>query len=414
MRFSVYNFGCRANTSEAFQWVEFLTENGYKFEKNFKDSDIVIVNSCTLTSKADRDVRNLIKKIEQSDNKAKVILTGCYIQRKPEELEKLDGVFLKVLNEEKDLIPQKIIEMFGEKQNGSEGVSYRSRALVKIQDGCNLKCSFCIIPYVRGKSRSIPSDEIIKKIKKYSDEGYKEIVLTGIHINSWGMDLSQRRNFSDLIRELNVIDSAARMRLTSLDPRFLNQEAIETLVFSDKIAPHFHLSIQSGSEKVLNLMRRDSSAKRYEDIIYKLKGSLPESCLGADIIVGFPGESDKDFRHTYDFVKNVPLDYLHVFPFSPRPGTEASKMNNKVDEKVKTRRASLLRKLSREKKEKFIRNFIGKELEGVVIKNNSDVGEVLTYNYIKAKVKNLRHGEKELIKIRIEKVQDGVVWAESI
>ncbi|MEW6455930.1 MAG: tRNA (N(6)-L-threonylcarbamoyladenosine(37)-C(2))-methylthiotransferase MtaB [Acidobacteriota bacterium] len=414
MRFSVYNFGCRANTSEAFQWVESLTENGYKFEKNFEDSDIVIINSCTLTSRADRDVKNLIKKINQKDKKARVVLTGCYLQRKPEELERLGEIFLKVLNEEKDSIPQKIIDTFGKKQNGSKVVSYRSRALVKIQDGCNLKCSFCIIPLVRGKSRSIPSEEIIEKIKKYSDEGYKEIVLTGIHINSWGIDFSPKRKLSDLIREINKINSVNYMRLTSLDPRFLNEEMIETLISSEKIAPHFHLSIQSGSEKILKLMRRDSIAKRYEDIIYKLKESLPESCVGADIIVGFPGEIDEDFRRTYEFVKNVPLDYLHVFPFSPRPGTEASKMNNKVDEKVKTRRASLLRKLSREKKEKFIRNFMGKELEGVVIRNNFDSGEVLTSNYIKAKVINLKNREKELTKIRIGKVQDGIVWAESI
>jgi len=270
---------------------------------------------------------------------------------------------------------------------------------VKIQDGCNFRCSFCIIPAVRGKSKSKPLADILKEVENYVSHGFKEIVLCGIHLCSYGLDLNPRTSLIELIKKLE--NKANKIRLSSLDPRFLDSEKINYLTSSQIIAPHFHLSFQSGSKKILKKMNRNSDPEEYKEILYLFSKFSPDASIGTDIIVGFPGETDKEFEETYEFLKNSPLTYFHVFPFSPRPGTPAYDFPQ-INGKIKKERVNILRKLSAEKNFQFRKRFLNKTLKGIIIKHCKDFTEFLTYNYIKIKLPpcpELRVGDEREVKI---------------
>lgn len=399
MRFSIKNFGCRTNLAEAMEWSETLSGFGYVYTPNLNNADILILNSCVLTKNAENEVRRLLNKIKKKNPYKFVILTGCLTDSL-----KSDNNFLVIDNWIKGEVPQKILERFGKYQD-SKNVKIRARANVKIQEGCNFNCSFCIIPYVRGSSRSTDEEKIIEMARNFVDKGFKEIVITGTHLNSWGIDLRPRKNLSHLLKKLNRIEGLKRIRLSSLDPRFLNGHFLESLSEISKITPHFHLSLQSCSDEVLKRMNRKGGSEMYTQILNFLREKFPSVCIGADIIVGFPYESDNEFAKTYNFLKNSPVNYLHVFPFSPREGTLAFSMPQVPDD-IKKKRAEALRELSMQKKREFYSQFEGKKLLGIVVKKSGERAEVLTDNYIKVIVnlEGVEEGDEIYVSINRDNV----------
>jgi len=398
---SIHNFGCRVNQAEALLWADEFQEKGIRLEKDFQQSDFVLINSCTLTHRSDRDVKKFIKRVSRSNPKAKVIVTGCLVEGAYEDLQALPQTWRLFRNVDKNDLAAKVLSMIRPQEKPLPRVNFLSRALLKIQDGCNFRCTFCIIPLVRGKSYSLPLREIISQGKKFISQGYKEIVLTGVHICSYGRDQKSRGTFLGLLQEIEKIKGLRKVRLSSLDPRFLNGRLLEHIASSRKICPHFHLSLQHGSDDILNRMGRKIKVADYHRILAYLRKNSPQASLGADIIVGFPGESEEDFEGTYRFLKKSPLTYFHVFPYSPRPGTAASYWRQADD--VKKRRASLLRRLSRQKNLNFRLQFLDKVLDGIVIKKDKDGAEVLTSNYFKVLVSYCPSEEREEVKVKIQK-----------
>ena len=398
--FSIRNFGCRVNQAEAFAWAEEFRRHGLGVGDAWEQSDYVLVNSCTLTGRADRDVKRFIHKVARRNPKARLIVTGCLAERAGGDLRQMPGVWMVVGNAEKGDLARKLIESTETHEGAAEADPYRARAQVKVQDGCDLHCSFCVIPSVRGKSVSVCPEEILARVGDLAARGYREIILAGIHLSSYGFDLEPPSSLLDLVRRIEAIEDLGRVRLSSLDPRLLDDALIEQITASPRICPHFHLSLQSGSDRVLGMMGRGSGRKNYERILENLRRLAPDAALGADIITGFPGESDDDFGETRDFLMRAPLDYFHVFPYSPRGGTGAARMAP-VGEKIKMERAALLRELSGEKNLDFRRKFIGRELEAVVIGKKGRETEVLTGNYIRVRVSDCPAARREIVKVRI-------------
>jgi len=400
--FSIQTFGCRVNQAEAFLWADELQTKGWRFERDCFRSDVVLMNTCTLTGSADRDARKFIRAVSRSNPKARLVVTGCYAQRNPEEFRSIPQVWKIVSNEEKHNLISQLPSLVSHRESESP-LSFRSRALVKIQDGCNFRCTFCIIPQVRGQSRSVDQDEILSHIRRHISQEFKEIVLTGIHLCSYGQDLDPPSSLMDLLTKIENLEGLAGVRLSSLDPRYLNRPFIEKITKSEKLCPHFHLSLQHGSERILGRMGRKIRIQDFERILSHLQQQAPLASLGADIIVGFPGESDEDFEATYDFLDHSPLSYFHVFSYSPRPWTEAASWPQ-VEKSVKKERASRLRELAGEKNFVFRKRCLGEEFRGIVIKKNKDQTQVLTDNYIKVRVPFSVEEEKDEVKVRITKV----------
>lgn len=402
--FSIQTFGCRVNQAEAFWWTDALQKKGLKFEKDSLQSDFVLVNSCTLTSRADRDTRSFIRKVARLNPAAKLIVTGCYAERAPEELQRMPRVWRVFSNAEKKNITTEILSLTSPRDEISTS-AFRSRALVKVQDGCNFRCTFCVIPSVRGESVSVGKREIIARIKELSAQGFKEIVLTGIHLSSYGLDLKPRSSLLELLREISDIEGLSRIRLSSLDPRFLKPSLVELITTSEKICPHFHLSLQSGSDEILSRMGRRSKVEAYNEILSSLREKSPHASLGADIIAGFPGETEEEFEHTCAFLRQSPLTYFHVFSYSARPGTAAASWQQ-VHDREKKERAALLRKISRTKNTNFRRNFLGKECEAIVVKKKKTRDEVLTSNYLRVCAPSSPYSEKDEVKVLITHVDE--------
>jgi len=402
--FSIQSFGCRVNQAEAFSWVDEFQKHGLRYEKDFFKSDLVLVNTCTLTGRADRDVRSFLNRTSRLNPNARLIVTGCFVERAADELKEYPQIWQVFSNQKKKELPAKIISLIGPTAEDSR-VSYRSRALVKIQDGCSLSCSFCIIPRVRGKNNSTRPDIILQKVLEYCEQGFQEIVLTGIHVCLYGSDFSPKLTLLDLLKKMEGLKKSARIRLSSLDPRFMSVALLKHLSTSKQICPHFHFSLQHGSEDVLRRMGRRVKISDYDRILRFLKDKRSTVSLGADIIVGFPGESDLEFERMFQFLKKSPLTYFHVFPYSPRPGTDAENWSQ-VNDKVKKERAAQLRQLSREKNLNFRRLMTGKELDAVVIKKGKQRTRVLTDNYIEVLAPSNSAENKERIKVRITRVTD--------
>lgn len=397
--FSIQTFGCRVNQAEAFLWADELQRQGLKYEKDFASSDIVLINSCTLTRRADSDARNFIRRASRQNPKAKLIVTGCYAERATEELARMKEVWRVLTNEKKDSIIKSIPILSRQKEAVSVS-PFRSRAYLKIQDGCNFRCSFCIIPSVRGRSVSSTKKNVLSQIEKFIRQGFDEIVLTGIHLCSYGADLKPRSTLLQLLQEVEQLEGLTSVRLSSLDPRYLKPELIEFLTFSKIICPHFHLSLQSGSEEILRRMGRMIKVEDYRGILFTLRKSSPLASLGADIIVGFPGETESDFQQTFSFLEESPLTYFHVFSYSPRPGTVAASWPQ-IDGKVKKERARLLRSMSARKNFKFRQLLAGKEREAIVIKKRKEGIEVLTDNYVRVLIPASSCKEGQRMKVRI-------------
>ncbi|MFP4082251.1 MAG: tRNA (N(6)-L-threonylcarbamoyladenosine(37)-C(2))-methylthiotransferase MtaB [Candidatus Aminicenantes bacterium] len=400
--FSVQSFGCRVNQAEAFLWTEELQKHGLKYQRDLSGSDLILVNSCTVTRRADSDLRKFIRRVKRLNPHARMIVTGCYVERAPQALEDCPQIWKVFSNQKKKEVVKNILSSIPP-QEPQPNLSFRSRALVKIQDGCNFRCAFCIVPHVRGRSVSVEKEEILSQIKAVVDQGFKEVVLTGIHLCSYGLDLKPPSSLVDLIRETECLPGLRNLRLSSLDPRFLTPPLIEYITGSSKVCPHFHFSLQYGSDDILRRMGRKISTADYAEILSRFRDHSPRASLGADILVGFPGENEEDFERTCRFLKSSPLTYFHVFSYSPRPGTPAASWPQ-VGEKIKKRRAASLRALSGRKNLEFRKFCLGKEFSGIVIKRRNGQAQILTSNYLKVFAPSCPSEEREEVRVKITQV----------
>ena len=397
--FSIQSFGCRVNQAEAFVWANTLQSHGLVYRSDSFRGDIVLVNTCTITSHADRDVRHFMNKLARVNPEARLVLTGCYSERFLEDLQKSPQVWQVFRNEDKDEMPDRILAGLGSRIK-ADVKPFRSRALVKIQDGCDFRCSFCIIPEVRGQSVSLPKDKIIAQIREYIQLGYKEIVLTGIHLCSYGKDQTREDSLIGLLQSIEKIDGLGQVRLSSLDPRFLDQKLCDFIAFSPIVCPHFHISLQHGSDDIIRRMGRKIKVSDYKRILYDLRQKCPGAALGADLIVGFPGETERDFEKMCDFLEESPLTYVHVFSYSPRPGTPASRWEQ-VEERAKKERATRLRELSKRKNKDFRKRLVGEVWEGVVIKRKDGLAFILTSNFVQVHVSSCSARVRDRVHVKI-------------
>ena len=381
-------YGCKVNQVDTDRMMSILSSD-YKILDNYKTADLCIVNTCTVTNNSDNQILNDIKKLKKTNPSCKVLVTGCLAQTEPDYLETVSSIDYVVDNANKYLLPKVLKNLCNSKKIISnifdidkfhdyeiKNRDKRSRAFLKIQDGCNYRCSFCIIPFARGKSRSMQMDSILQKIDKYKDLGYEEIVLTGIHLSSYGKDINE--SLLSLLELIELKSTIKNIRLSSIDPADTDQKLINFFSKSDKICPSFHISLQSGEDNILREMKRRYKVNQFEEIINEIRFKIPDSCIGTDVIVGFPGESEKSFNQTFNFLEKSELNYFHVFPYSDRKGTKANQREDKIPTTIKSKRSKLLRDLSDNKKQEFYSRFIGKELEAIVEKNN----KARTRNYI--------------------------------
>jgi threonylcarbamoyladenosine tRNA methylthiotransferase MtaB len=403
--FSVQNFGCRVNQAESFAWTEALEERGFVLELDAARADLVVINSCTLTSRADRDVRKFIRHVARLNPRARLVVAGCSVENDRGTLAAMPQAWMVLSNAEKEDLPERVAAGLTAGPAASPD-PLRSRALLKVQDGCDHNCTFCVIPSVRGRSRSFSPVGILERARDLTDRGFREIVLCGIHLSSYGRDLEPEGSLAGLLRELTALPGLGRLRLSSLDPRALDGELLRFIAEDPRLCPHFHLSLQHASDHVLKRMGRRSRASEYADALGELAALRPEAALGADIIVGFPGESEPDFEVLFGFLEASPLNYFHVFAFSPRPGTPAAGWPQ-VPEADKRRRSAVLRELSARKRRGFEAGFAGRELDGVVVKRSGGEAVVLTGNYINVRVPadGLRPGAG--VRVRIDDAAQG-------
>jgi threonylcarbamoyladenosine tRNA methylthiotransferase MtaB len=405
--FFIQNFGCRVNQAEAFDWAAELQKRGWRLDEDDSRCGIVIVNTCTLTARADRDGRKYIRKIARDNPRARIVVTGCLAERDPEGLKAFPGICRIIPNAAKSSLagwcaaeapPVSTID-------GTPPVSFRARALVKIQDGCDMSCAFCVIPSVRGPSVSSPAIEITRRIEGVIAEGYREIVLAGIHLCSWGRDLRPASSLFELLEKIERLPGDFRLRLSSLDPRLLPDPLLDLMTSSPRISPHFHLSLQHGSDRILREMGRGSSAESYRDLCGRIIRRSPAANLGADFIVGYPGETEDDFEATAALLEEAPLGYAHVFSYSARPGTKAAEAPPLAAATVKAR-AGRLRRLSEKKNLAYRRRFVGRTMDGIVIQRKRGGVEILTPNYLEVLVPESGEAEGSAVRVLIDRADE--------
>ena len=403
MKFFVSYFGCRSNQAEIQDWVIKLENLGYRLVKNPDDADFCILNTCSVTHKAERDVLRFINKNYKKTN-SRWIIAGCTVSKEKKELETKYKNYIFLTNKEKENLTDIVKNDFSFDSNIIHHSSYKSRIFLKIQDGCNFRCTFCIVPSLRGKSRSLKTEDIVKKAEYLVSLGFKEIILTGINLSSFGYDLFPRENLIGLVNELSKIKKLKLIRLSSLDPRFIKYEFIKQLSeIGEKVSQSFHFSFQSGSNSVLKRMNRASKVIDYIKIMNTFKKFFPDANYGGDIIVGFPDESESEFNDTFEFIRESGLNYLHIFPFSPREGTKAFFMKPVKSQLVK-KRMDILKEYNREIKIRYKEKFISKELSCIIIEENDDYSLALTTNYISVRVNPSKGYKKDFVNVKINRV----------
>lgn len=411
MRIALATLGCKMNQYESSLIRDDLS-SGYILTSFDKEAEVYIINTCTVTHKADYQSRQLIRHALKRNNDAQLIATGCYAERAPGELKSL-GVHAVIGNKAKNSISDIIDNLLrGHRINGSFDTgdvrckatsnSGRTRAFLKIQDGCNYECSYCIVPSVRGRSLSAQPSNVYKEFKELIERGYREVVLSGIQLGSYGRDLEPKTDLPGLLEDLLNINGKFRIRLSSIEPQDVTSQLINVMKSDQRICRHLHIPLQSGDDEILKSMGRNYDSFFYKDLINTLLTEIPGIGVGTDIIVGFPGEENKHFFNTYTFLSELPLSYLHTFSYSSRPGTSASVIKNKVSGLEKKHRSSVLRYLGDEKKLLFRNNNLKKELK-VLIENKSDsYGKLsgLTDNYIRLSLKASKDFIGEIITIQ--------------
>ncbi len=428
--FFVENFGCRATQADGAVIERQLRQRGLSRAESPQDAEVVVLNTCTVTSAADHDARAAIRRIHRQNPACKILVTGCYAQRAPREIGSLPGVAWVVGNSHKhrvaeiaaqqpaEFVPVEMLstspavqvvgdifahtELMAAPVFDEEGASQKTRPNLKVQDGCDNRCSFCIIPSVRGQSRSLPRDEVLRQMDELVAAGFREVVISGINLGRWGRDLERPQRFEQLVRAIVEKAGVERLRLSSVEPMDWTDELIELVAGSPRIAKHAHLPLQSGSDRILRLMHRKYRPWHYAAKVRKIRRAMPAAAIGADVMVGFPGETEADFEENRRFLASLPLTYLHVFTYSARPGTPAARMPERVANAVKRERNRVLRDLAAEKKRSFMEGFAGETLSTITLNlHDGDYTETLTDNYLKLMLRG-RHGANQMVQARVE------------
>lgn len=402
MKFCVEYFGCRSNQAEVQSWIIELENAGYELTPHAAEAAFGILNTCSVTEKAEKDVMRFLSRVYHH-TRIPWLITGCTVSRIKAELQGRYGTYHFLDNAEKKELVARVQALFPVDHNVIYHSSFKSRIFLKVQDGCNFRCSFCIVPSLRGKSRSVPREEVVSQARYYASLGYREVVLTGINLSSYGYDIFPRETLGVLIGELKRIRDVEIIRLSSLDPRFIKYQFIKELSHERKIADSFHFSLQTGSESVLQRMNRGGKIADYHRILNYFRKFFPDANLGADIIVGFPGESEREFGETMEFVHSSPLNYLHLFPFSPRRGTKAALLETLPDEVVR-RRMRELKEINQRRRLEFRERFRDRVLEAVLIEENETCSMVLTKNYLSVRIPPLPGYKKRKLKVRIRRI----------
>lgn len=402
MKFVVECFGCRSNQAEVQEWIIELEKRGYQLTTAAAEAAFGIVNTCSVTEKAEKDVLRFIARAYRHTG-AKWLVAGCAVHRSRAVLAAKYRDYLFLDNREKERLVETVGELFPADGRLVYHSAFRSRVFLKVQDGCNFRCSYCIVPSLRGKARSLEAAAVLAKARHYAALGYREVVLTGINLSSYGYDLFPRRTLLDLVGELQHVRGVEIIRLSSLDPRFIRYHFVRELAAVPKVADSFHFSLQSGSDAVIRRMNRGSKGAEYLSILEQFRARFPGANMGADIIAGFPGETEKEFRETVAFLERAPLNYLHVFPFSPRPGTKAAAMEPLPPLRVRARAAEL-KELGSRMKLAYRDGCRGKTFPGILIEENPNYALVVTRNFLSVRVPPVRGYKKRSLRVRVERV----------
>jgi threonylcarbamoyladenosine tRNA methylthiotransferase MtaB len=421
-KFFLSTFGCRCNQADSAGIRARLCGSSLHEAGNSRDADLIVVNSCTVTRRADQQVRQTVRRLHRENPEARIVVTGCYAQRDPETLAVIPGVSLVLGNADRDRLAEvwhdkprlgahilrTPLPAMGEMLTVREtDTGPKTRPYVKIQDGCDARCAYCIVPSVRGPGRSAAPEDILGEIRRLVAAGYQEIVLTGVHLGTYGRRLPQPAQLTELLRRILEIPGLGRIRLSSIEPMDFDCSLATLAAGHPAFAHHFHIPLQSGSDRILRRMRRPYSAARFLDLLQHIQANLPIVGLGTDVLVGFPGETDADFEATCEIVRQSPLAYLHVFPFSPREGTEACTMPGQVGPGVLRDRCHALRDLSAMKNLAFRQRFVGRVLPAISLAIEEGMGEsvALTGNYIHTRISGAAVSPNRLVNIRIDEVR---------
>ena len=408
MRYAVATFGCRVNQADSLQLEMELRARGCT-RASIDDADLVVVNSCSVTATADQGVRQMLRRVNRLNPDARVLATGCYVSRDPDTIAELPGAVTVVSNNEKHTIVDRLLpgeettaSRFGDGP-GACGASVspvaigRVAFMLRVQTGCDQPCSYCVIPSTRGRGRSLDAARVLAAVGHAADCGFKEVVLTGVHLGSYGRDLGPSACLLDLLRTLDMHSSTVTFRISSLEPMDCPPEVVDFVAASGRFAPHFHLPLQHASDAMLRRMRRPYTLDIYRRVVDRVRDRMPHAGIGSDLIAGFPGEQDGDARLTRDYVSSSPLTYVHVFPYSPRPGTEATRLDGRVAGSLVRERARGLREVGADRSARFRNSLVGAVRPGLTLEGG---GVVLTDNYLKVSVPP-GHGGNERVHVQI-------------
>ena len=405
--------GCKVNQYETNAMMQKMIEAGYEVVDFETKADIYIINTCTVTNMADKKSRQMLRRVKEINPEAILVAVGCYAQVAKEKLEQIPEIDLILgINEKNDIV--KYVEQASKNTYVSDvlhqtefldfgDVTYteKTRAVIKVQDGCNQFCSYCIIPYARGRIRSRKPESVIKEITDVAKEGIKEVVITGIHIASYGKDFNTEYRLIDLLEEIQKVDGIQRIRLGSLEPTLITEEFVTRLKKLSKICDHFHLSLQSGCNETLKRMNRKYTTDQFRHVVELLRNAYPEVHLTTDVIVGFPGETEEEFNKTYEFLKEIKFYKMHVFKYSPRSGTVAAKMPNQIDGNIKEERSNKLIELSDENEKEYNQKYIGKEVEVLLEEREGEYLKGHTTNYMVVEMKTNENLENTIQKVTV-------------
>jgi threonylcarbamoyladenosine tRNA methylthiotransferase MtaB len=436
----IENFGCRAAQADGSAIERQLANAGMR-RVGVEEADVVVLNTCTVTAAADQDARAAVRRVRRQQPKAKILVTGCYAQRAPEEIAALDGVTWVVGNSHKtqigdivsrfqraesaNFVPLSALLGRSEAPFGAPGMFVsdifahtelqsapvfdaieRTRPNLKVQDGCNNRCSFCIIPFVRGQSRSLSIDKVLREVEQLEQAGYREIVISGINLGRWGRDFAAQKSFIALLVTLLERTASAKFRLSSIEPMDWTDDLIALMAGSKRIAKHAHVPLQSGSDRILRKMHRKYRPWHYAEKIEKIRSAIPDAAIGADVMVGFPGESDELFEESRRFIQQLPLTYLHVFTYSLRPGTPAAAMSEQVPIEIARERNRILRELAAEKNLKFRLGFVGRTVEALTLnERQQNSTDTITDHYLKLEISGI-HASNQWVNARVRNVTE--------
>lgn len=423
-----YALGCKVNQYESEAIAELFAEKGYEVVSIDEEADIYVINTCTVTNFGDKKSRQLIRKVKRQNPNAVVAVVGCYAQTAPKELEAVEGVNLVIGTKDKGKIVE-LTEQYRKEQGvcnyvteimhertfeplSIQKLANRTRAYLKIQDGCSQFCSYCIIPYARGPIRSREPQEVLEEVHRLAENGFREVVLTGIHVASYGKDRKDT-SLLEMIRAAHEVSGIARIRFSSIEPNVVTEEFAKTMAELPKVCDHFHLSLQSGCDKTLKEMNRKYDTEKYRQAVALLRKYLPDAAITTDIIVGFPGETEEDFKKSCAFAEEMAFSKIHVFPYSPKKGTPAAERKDQLQNSVKQERSHILMGIAEGMTEKFLQAHMGKEMP-VLFEREVDEGiyEGHTTNYMKVHAKSEKNLANRIVPVKLTTWEGEMAWGE--